>query len=143
MVRQATLNDKKGILEIANELRLNIPNFIWNTDAFIAEQIINGEYFTLEDGDQMVGIVSLRHTAKKIHIETLAVKKRFAGRGYGTKLVEFAKQFAKGKGFSKLYSYSFHQYRIKDFYLKKGFMLLDQEGDYRGNKYYCFEAKLS
>ncbi len=155
-VRQAQLSDIEAILEIANSLHLDIPEFVWNKEAFIVKQINNGEYFVAEDSGSITGIMSLRRRqirqgssflslfqkTKKISIETLVVKKEFQRKGTGTQLLEFAKQFTKGKGLTVLHAYSFPEYHIADFYTKKGFKKLDSHGYYLGRAYDCFEMKL-
>ncbi|OGZ72247.1 MAG: hypothetical protein A2908_03850 [Candidatus Staskawiczbacteria bacterium RIFCSPLOWO2_01_FULL_38_12b] len=142
ILRQAELKDKKEIMDVANLLYLPIPYFIWNNESFVEEQIKNKEYFLGEDYGTVIGIMSLRQRANKINIETLAVKKEFQSKGFGTQFIEFAMQFTKEKGFDTLHAYSFNEYNMAGFYLKKGFIMLDHTGSYHNNAYYCFEKKL-
>src|SRR3989344_2004171 len=139
ILRQAEQKDKKEILEFANDLYINIPHFIWNKDDFVVRQIENKEYFVIEDGGVLVGAMSLRQRANKINIETLVVKKEFQSQGFGGKFIEFAKQFTKEKGFAILHAYSFSEYGIANFYIKKGFTMLPSGGYYKNHKYDCFE----
>src|SRR3989344_5972953 len=139
ILRQAEQKDKKEILEFANDLYINIPHFIWNKEDFVVRQIENKEYFVIEDGGVLVGAMSLRQRVNKINIETLVVKKEFQSKGFGSKFIEFAKQFTKEKELNMLHAYSFTDYHAADFYLKKGFRVLDCVGYYQNHKYDCFE----
>ena len=142
LLRKAELKDKKEIIDIANLLYLDIHNFVWNNDNFITKQIDKGEYFLMEENGVVAGIMSLRQRKNGIHIETLAVKKKFQSKGLGTKFIEFAKEFSREKGFNILHAYSFSDYNIADFYLKKGFKMMDYNGYYNNHKYNCFELKI-
>jgi GNAT superfamily N-acetyltransferase len=70
------------------------------------------------------------------------VKKEFQGKGIGTQFIEFAKQFAKEREFNILHAYSFQEYNMADFYLKRGFRMLKDPGNYYDHTYYCFEMKV-
>lgn len=142
ILRQAELKDKKEIMDIANLLYLEIPKFLWNSGEFITKQVEKKEYFLIKDNDSVVGVMSLRQRKNGVHIETLVVKKEFQSKGLGTKLIEFAKKFAKEKGNNSLYAYSFSEYNIADFYLKKRFKLMGYVGYYKNRKYDCFKIKL-
>lgn len=142
LVRVATLDDRKAIIDIANLLYLDIPDFVWNKDSYVEHQIKNGEYFLIEHEGHVAGIMSMRERNHKMHIETLVVKTEFQRHGFGTQFIEFAKQFSKERGFGTLHAYSFNEYNMVDFYLKKGFTKLEHTGSYNGHPYYCFEIKL-
>ena len=143
-IRKAELKDKNAILEVTNELRLeNIPDFVWNKENFVDNQILNGEYFLYETGGKVVGIISLRKRRDKMFIETLAVRKDHRRGGVGEKLINFAKQFSKERGVECLCACSFYEYKKVDFYLHQGFDLLERPGLYGGHKYYRFEMKIS
>lgn len=141
-LRKAKIQDKKDVLEIANLLHLNIPNFVWNTDELVTKQITNGEYFLIEKEERIVGIISLRQRKNKMHIEAIAVRNGSQSEGIGAELIEFAKRFTKEKGLSLLRAYSFYEYKSVDFYLNRGFSLLNKPGTYNNHKYYRFEMKV-
>jgi N-acetylglutamate synthase-like GNAT family acetyltransferase len=141
-LRKAELKDKKNILEIADLLCLDIPDFVWNQDKFVEKQIKNGEYFLSERKGRIVGIISLRQRENKIHIETIAVRNGSQSEGIGTELIQFAKDFTKKKGLNILRAYSFYDYKRVDFYLNRGFVLLNKPGVYNNHKYYRFEMRL-
>lgn len=142
VLRQAELKDEKNIVEITNLLFLKIPHFVWNDEKFVTGQIMKGEYFLGEEERRVVGIMSLRQRRDRMHIETLAVREEFQSKGLGTKFIEFAKQFTRDKGFNTLHAYSFIEYNIANFYLSKGFTMLDYSGYYSNHKYHCFELKV-
>jgi len=142
ILRPAELKDKNEVLGIVNGLSLDIPHFVWNNDEFIQKQIQNKEYFVIEDGGRLVGAMSLRQRSNKVTIETLVVAKEFQFKGFGSKFVEFAKQFTKDNGFTILHAYSFSEYHAADFYLKKGFRVLNCSGYYKNHRYDCFELKV-
>lgn len=142
-VRKATLEDIKTITEIAQILHLDIPDFVWTTEDFIRKQIERGEYYVTEQNGTAVGAMSLRERSSMFYIETLAVAKDIQSKGVGPKLVDFAKHFAKENGFKILRTTSFYEYGVKDFYIKHGFYLLDEPGEYGGHKFYRLEYKLN
>ena len=142
ILRPAQLQDKKVIINAVDLLYLPIPQFIWNDEKFVEKQIQNNEYFLVEKDGQVLGVMSLRQRVNKINIETLVVKTEFQSRGFGTKFIEFAAEFTKEKGFDTLHAYSFNEYDMVNFYLKRGFSLLDYSGKYHNYPYYCFEKKL-
>jgi len=142
ILRQAELKDIHGVLDIVSGLYLNIPQFVWIEEDFVKKQIENKEYFVMENEGKLIGVMSLRQRFNKMSIETLVVKKEFQTQGCGTKFIEFAKEFSKNKGFAILHAYSFSQYNIANFYLKKGFRMLNYPGFYKNHKYDCFELTL-
>jgi len=141
-LRKAELEDKKDILDVANLLYLDIPDFVWNKDNFVESQIKRGEYFLIENEEKIIGIIGLRQRGNKMHVETIAVRNGSQLEGVGTKLIEFAREFTKKKGLNILRAYSFYEYKSVDFYLNRGFHLLNKPGIYNGHKYYRFEMKI-
>lgn len=142
ILRRAELKDKNEIREIVNELYINVPQFVWNEDDFVTKQIQNNEYIVIQEAGRLAAVMSLRRRDDKINIETLVVRKEFQRKGFGSELIEFAKQFTKSSGFNKLHAYSFCEYRASDFYVKKGFNILPYAGYYKNRKYECFELLL-
>ena len=141
-VRKAELKDKKDILAIVDLLYLDIPDFVWNTNEFVTRQIVKGDYFLVEDREQTVGVVSFRQRQNRMYVATLAIAKSHQLAGVGTKLIEFAKHFTKERKLDTLYACAFYEYKNKDFYLNKGFSLLDSPGSYNNHKYHRFEMKI-
>ena len=144
-IRKAGLEDIRMIKEIADLLYLNIPGFDWNKEGFIKGQIEKGEYYVAEKNGEIIGITSLRERNGMLYIETLAVAKDVQSKGVGSKLVDFARQFAWENNFKILRTTSFYEFdpRVKDFWIKQGFRLLDEPGEYGGYKFYRLEFKLN
>ena len=141
-IRKANLGDAQKITEIAQVLYLDIPDFVWAAPEFIKRQIERGEYYVAEENGRPVGVMSLRDRNGRLYIETLAVTEDIQSKGVGSELVEFAKQFAKENNFKILRTTSFYEYGVKDFYIKNGFRLLDEPGEYNGRKFYRLEFTL-
>lgn len=141
-IRVANLGDKKAILDIISLLYINMPGFVWNQDDFVTNQIQNKEYFVLEEDNKVVAIMSLRKRKNKVSIETLAVRKESQNRGLGSKLIEFAKKYAKEHGCKTLHAYSFAEYKAVNFYLKQSFEYFDRTGEYNGHAYDSFQISL-
>ena len=139
-IRLANLEDVKSIKQIADLLYIEMPDFVWNTEEFIEKQVEKGEYYLAEEGGKALGIISLRERNKMLFIETLAVARAIQSSGIGKKLVEFAKQFARENNFKVLRTTSFYEYGVKDFWIKQGFRLLDEPGEYKGHKFFRLEC---
>lgn len=142
-IKKAKLEDIAAIKSIANLLYLDISGFDWNKEDFIKSQIEKGEYYVAEENEKIIGITSLRDRNGRLYIETLAVAKDIQSSGLGKKLVEFAKQFARDNNFKILRTTSFYEYEVKDFWIKQGFRLLDEPGEYGGHKFYRFQFRLN
>ena len=142
-IRLANQEDGGAIKKIADLLYLDIPEFNWNKDDFIKGQIKKGEYYVAEENGKIIGITSLRDRNSRLYIETLAVAKDIQSSGIGKKLVEFTKQFAKENNFKIMRTTSFYEYGVKDFWIKQGFKLLDEPGQYSGHEFYRLELKLN
>lgn len=142
-IRKAKLEDIPAIAEIAKVLHLDIPDFVWTSDDYIKKQVGRGEYYVGEEKGNAVGVISLRERNGMLYIETLAVAKNIQSSGIGSKLVEFAKQFARENNFKIMRTTSFYEYGVKDFWKKQGFRILDEPGEYSGHKFYRLEFKLN
>lgn len=141
-IRQANLEDVGAIKEIAGLLYIETPGFVWNNKDFIEKQIERGEYWVAEVDGKVVGIVSLLDRNGVLYIETLAVTKDIQAKGIGSSLVDFAKKFARKKGFVALRTTSFYEYGVKDFWLKQGFKLLKRSSGYEGRQFHHLEFRL-
>lgn len=141
-IRLADPEDLLAIKEIASLLYIELPGFVWNTEDFIKKQIERGEYYVAENDGKISGIISFRERNGIMYIETLAVAKDVQARGVGSGLVDFAKRFAKENGYKILRTASFYEYGVRDYWIKQGFRLLDEPGEYSGHKFYRFELNL-
>ncbi len=141
-LRQAKPEDKNDIKKIADFLYLDIPEFVWNTEQFIEQQIKRGECFVAEVDGKITGFVGFRQRRKKFYIENIAIEKNYQCEGIGSRLIDFAKKLTREKGLKVLLACSFYEYNAADFYLNNGFAMIRKPGTYNGHKYYCFEAKI-
>ncbi len=141
-IRKANLEDAAAIKIIADLLYLDIPGFNFNEESFIGDYIRRGEYYVAEENGKIIGIMSVRERDGRLYIETLAVAGDIQSKGVGSKLVEFAKQIAKESGFKILRVASFYEYGVKDFYIKHGFRLLDEPGEYGGHNFHRLDFEL-
>ncbi len=147
-IRKASPEDLQSIKEIAGLLYIEMPDFVWNKENFIEKQIEKGEYYVtvsfeaLAKKERILGIVSLRERQGMLYIETLAVAEDIQAKGIGSNLVEFAKDFARKNNFKILRTTSFYEYGVKDFYIKNGFRLLPESGEYAGHKFYRLEFEV-
>ena len=141
-MKKARPEDLGTIKKIADLLYIEMSDFVWNTEGFIRKQIERGEYYAIEIDGQMAGIISFRDRNSIFYIETLAVAKDIQTKGIGSKLVEFAKDFARKNNFKKMRTTSFYEYGVNDFWIKQGFRLLEEPGEYGGHKFYRFQFDL-
>jgi len=141
-IRKAVLEDAEKITEIAQVLYLDIPGFDWHQEDFIKKQVERGEYYIGEENGKAVGVISLRERNGMLYIETLAKAQDVQLSGVGKRLVEFAKNFARENNFKILRTTSFYEYGVKDFYIKNGFRLLPESGEYGGHKFYRLEYEI-
>ncbi len=145
-ITKAELKDKQGIKEIAKLLKIDTMSdidFVWNKDDFIEKQINKGEYFISKNNNEIVGIMSFRQRQNIMYIETMAIIKEFQNKGIGTQFINFAQKYTKDNNLNTLRAYTFYQYNTKEFYLKKGFNLLNKPGKYGGQEYHRFEIILN
>jgi N-acetylglutamate synthase-like GNAT family acetyltransferase len=123
-IRQASGRDADIITILNQELRLDLPGFIWHERRWIKENIGNFHlYIKRKRARGAICVVLDDDTAE---IETLAVAKDWQRKGIGSALVEFAQIYARYNGKKQLITRSVHAYDAKDFYLKCGFTLRDE-----------------
>ncbi|MBW6442671.1 GNAT family N-acetyltransferase [Patescibacteria group bacterium] len=100
-IRNGKLTDKKEYLKTQKEA---FPNINTKRDSkFFEEKIKNKEIFVLEEKGEYAGHICFgKHLLNppfvgSIFIEELAVKEKFRGKGFGTKLMEKLVKFCKSK----------------------------------------------
>ena len=78
------------------------------------------------DGERLVAVLLLKpldeHTVK---MRQVAVHREMQGRGLGSKLVAFAEQFAKERGFTKIVAHA--RGTAVEFYRKAGYAIVGEE----------------
>jgi len=138
-VEPAREEDAAEIADLNTLFHLDIPDFKWDNESWVREQIEQGNYFVLKEDGTLTGAVNLQTQEDSLSIETIAVRKDLQGRGTGRKLIDFAKDQAQQKGKPKLTVESFTDYGLESFYQKVGFGKDDPYlGDYQGKPYYRF-----
>jgi len=87
------------------------------------------EYYLCSTGKRPVGAISLKFNNKQCELETIAVRQK--GKGYGSRLLQFAENSAVERGCQKIWCHSLEQHKVKGFYLKCGW----EEEEYIVNYY--------
>ena len=93
-------------------------------------------FFGYKHTRELAGYVTLKPFFpgyKHCEVYWLAVKKKFQGRGIGTKLMDFIENYAKKKGFRKVCLYTGKDMKLsRKFYEKKGYSLVNEFHGYYG-----------
>ena len=145
----ATSDHVEEIIEINHQFRtifsnkgLRIPFTRYFRKDCVLKEIELGNQFVVREDSEVVGAMGLKMLDKEAYIESLAVKSDRHGRGIGKNLVDFAKRRARKERKPLLTVESFCVYGVKDFYLKCGFKIDSELGEYEGHKCYCFSMGL-
>ena len=141
---KANLADLNSIYELNKQLHIPIRDFRWDKKYWIKQEIKYGSFYVVKN-NIIHGAMCLQlnmENKKEAYIETLAIKKNKQKKGLGTKLVNFAIKKAKENKKNILTVGSLCESNAEDFYLKCGFTLEDELGDYYGHEFYGFYLKL-
>lgn len=134
-IKKAILKDIPLIIEANTQVMASVvPGASWNKDWWIRSEIKNGNFFKIDNK----AFMCIERDGDFIDILTLAVRKKYQGRGLGRKLVEYAFKIAKKESFDHVEVGSFIELNAKDFYLKCGFEVIDI-GGWGDTKWYNFE----
>lgn len=109
----------------------------------IRTNIINGtnEYYIGLIDNIPIGAISLKFDGNQCELKAIVVKDK--GRGHGSKLLAFAEDKAKEKQCTKIWCTSLVQHRVKDFYLKHGWIVEDLiKNFYPGKNSFKFSKSL-
>ena len=150
----ATLKELEAIVSINDQFRASFEKLgeVYPlTEEFgevgVREEIENRDEFVMVDNGQVVGALCLPMVREDIpknegYIEGLAVREDSHGEGIGRKLIEFAKRKSIQAKKSVLTVESFCLFDVRDFYLKCGFNLIPELGEFGGYDYYQFSMPL-
>ncbi len=112
-IRVANLKDKENVLLLLNELGEVINDIVrFDPDNVRAHELGRDNYkkamerqdrrvFVVEEGNELIGVATFFIltdfiTGKSFaHIDDFVVKKKYRGRGVGTKLLAFIKEYAR------------------------------------------------
>ncbi|MBY0359775.1 MAG: GNAT family N-acetyltransferase [Candidatus Obscuribacterales bacterium] len=141
-----TLAQAADVAEIAvlnKQFHLDIPDFRWDTEAWIAEEIDQGRYYVLRDAKGVAAALCLHVLTEQSvgGVEAIAVRADLRGSGLGKILVNHAQRLAQGLSLEALVVESFCAYGLEVFYTKCGFVRDDELQQFRGHDYYRFEMK--
>jgi ribosomal protein S18 acetylase RimI-like enzyme len=129
-------------------LKMPLPKY-WD-QRWVAEGVGNSNQFVLREGSNILGAMCLVTDKRfseglsdnEAYIESLAINHEMHSRGFGKRLIDFARKRAIKECKSELSVESFCLYDVKGFYLKCGFELDPEKGELKGYPYYRFFMKL-
>lgn len=135
--------DAAEIAVLNRQFHLDIPDFRWDTEPWIAEEIVHGRYYVLRDAKGVAAALCLHVLAEQTAggVEAIAVRADLHGSGLGKILVNHARRLAQGLSLKALVVESFCAYGLEVFYTKCGFVRDEQLQQFRGHDYYRFEMK--
>lgn len=144
---KATQADAKFIVALNRQFHLDIPNFRWDTETWITDQIDKGTLHLLKEGKSAYGAVCIQTALDNLpptdaYIETIATREDLHGKGYGRELINQAALIARDEGKQRLIVESFAKYGLKDFYTKCGFQLEPEQCNFYGYPYNIFTMEI-
>jgi len=139
IVQSARREDLEGIVELNRLFHLDMPDFIWDTPAYVAKHL--DEYHVLRDASgRLAGAMCLLLEGDACVIETLAVRSQ--GRGIGSALVDFARAYAREHCARELTVESFCELGVSGFYERCGFTKDTELGIYGEKPYDRFSMNV-
>lgn len=137
-IEPATLDDLPILATLLDDLFSQEADFTPNQDKqlrglkLIMEQPNRGRVFVLRNETKIIGMINLLITISTAEggfvllLEDLVVHRDHRGQGYGEQLLEYAVKFAKQKQFLRITLLTDKpNERLKEFYLRNGFVLSD------------------
>jgi GNAT superfamily N-acetyltransferase len=134
-VEPATLDDLPELADLLYDLFSQEEDFVPDRDTqlrglrLILEQPSRGRVFVLRSANRIIGMINLLITISTAEggfvllLEDLVVHQDHRGQGYGTKLLDYAIDFAKKKDFLRITLLTDRpNQRSLHFYLKNGFV---------------------
>lgn len=134
-IEPATLDDLPKLADLLYELFLQESDFVPDRERqmrglrLILEQPSRGRIFVLRSNDKIIGMINLLITISTAEggfvliLEDLIVHRDHRGQGYGTRLLDYAVDFAKKKNFLRITLLTDEPNEtLKAFYLKNGFV---------------------
>jgi GNAT superfamily N-acetyltransferase len=133
-IEPATLDDLPELVELLHDLFSMEADFVPDREKqtrgirLILEQPGRGRIFALRNDHAIIGMINLLITISTAEggfvllLEDLVVHRDHRGQGYGTKLLDYAIDFAKKKNFLRITLLTDRpNQRTTQFYLKRGF----------------------
>jgi GNAT superfamily N-acetyltransferase len=137
-IEPATLEDLPQLTELLFELFSQEADFIPNRDKemrglrLLLEQPSRGRIFVLRGPGKIIGMINLLITISTAEggfvlvLEDLIIHRDYRHQGFGTRLLEYARDFAKKKNFLRITLLADKpNERLKRFFSKNGFIESD------------------
>lgn len=139
--------DVKSIIVLNRQFHLDIPNFKWDREDWVADEVDKGTFHLLKEGKSTYGAVCVQTALEGLsptdaYIETIATREDLHGMGYGKELINQAALIARDEGKQRLIVESFLKYGARDFYIKCGFKLEPRQPEFCGYPYNVFTMEL-
>ena len=77
--------------------------------------------------DDTIGYMALRENESKLYLADIQILERFQNLGYGTKLLKYASDMAKSKGYDSIYLKVFKNSPALNLYLRNGYNHVSEE----------------
>jgi GNAT superfamily N-acetyltransferase len=139
MIRLATKEDVDIILRLNKE---GLGDFKWSySRKYITRSISRGNYYVICRKNDIIGAIKFYFCSHFLRINTLVVFNSYRGKGYAKKLMKFAIEIAKIKGYNRIQLASLTRSGVGGFYEKLGYEVVD-EGPYYGREYTIYEKRL-
>ena len=132
----------KDILKLNAQIHVDTPLFQGSSKVWVEEQVKNGNYFLMQDRNEICGAICLLEKDGQFHLETIAVDEKQHGKGIGTQFIDFAKTKARENGFGSLYVDTYCEYNVDSFYERCGFRKIPTFAKYRGKPYHRFTVNV-
>lgn len=141
-IKLAEESDLESMVRLNRQFHLNIPGFRWDGDSYISNELKENNYWVIKDEKGIIAAMCLKMLENEGSIETIAISPEKHKLGFGRRLIEFAKDFSKQMGKSRLSVESFCEYNLQEFYEKCGFTKEPNVRDYNGHPYDCFHMTI-
>ena len=136
---QAAKPDLPGIMEVNKALHLDIPNFKWDQENWIADQISQGNFYVVKDGDKVCAAMCVTSQPNGLLIESMAVHQEHQSQGMGKTMLDFARQLARQQKCQRLMVISFSAHGLELYYKSMGFQPDEPYTEnYEGEELYRF-----
>lgn len=133
-IEPATLDDLPELVELLVDLFSHEEDFTPNREKqlrglrLILEQPSRGRIFVLRNQHKIIGMINLLITISTAEggfvllLEDLVVRSEHRGQGYGSRLLQYAIDFARQKNFLRITLLADRPSEARRFYLKHGFI---------------------
>lgn len=137
-IRRARVRDFPAIQSLVDLLHLpGIADQPWLAPDETTAAIRDRRYWLALDGTTPLGTIRIDEHPRLLEIVNLAVAPAARGDGVGRALVAYAQRLAHHRR-RDLHVGSFHEYGVREFYLRCGFTQQPRDGTIQGHPYYRF-----